>query len=381
MALIILASLISLNAVYQFTGSFRPLRSFSFKSQLLSSIATTDTNVVLPGNRFRGTIAADFPAPLPRDYVLGLDSQKWEEIGLKSLQDGHLVQGGRWYSPLVTSTFKLPLGSLILVAASAISMVLSRFRVGLADTLAWVTGLSLVGLLCSQTGCNWAVRYILPALPLLFLAVGRVVQVAWGRRFWRWAVIACLVWNGIGLVRVHPFYLSYGNELVGGMDGAQRVFIGSNYDWGQDLGRLRRWLDEHADGRPVAVTYYGILDPEDVGIRNRGVPVEFWRSREAGAPQGPGYLREPFYWAISSNVLNGLPCWIKPDTGSGFEGTVHSPLLKPENAVARAGSSIYVFSIVPSGSGSATRPTLSSHDLSDCVVEYQAGPLEINATP
>ena len=181
-ALIFLTSLIALNMVYQFTGSFRPLGSFSFRSELLSSNKTTDADVILFGNRFRGTIAADFPVPLPRDYVLGLDSQKWEEeIGLKSLRNGHLVRGGRWYSPLVTSAFKLPLGTLVLIAASAIYVVLSGFKLGLADAVAWVSFLSFVGLLCSQTGCNWAIRYMLPAFPFLFLAVGRPAQVAWSR--------------------------------------------------------------------------------------------------------------------------------------------------------------------------------------------------------
>jgi len=379
---IFIVSLLTLNFVYQFSGSFRPLGSYSFKSELLSSRQTSNIQSAPHGNRFRGTALASVPLPLPKDYILGFDSQWWEgEIGLKNLSHGRLVQGGHWYSPLVTLMFKLPLGTLVLVLTSAVLVLLNGRGYQAAEATAGVCALALIGLICSQTGFNWPIRYLLPAFALLLVAVGRLAQVASRSRLWRWALAGCLAWNIGQLLIVHPCYLSYGNELVGGIRGAQQVFIGSNFDWGQDLVRLKKWSDDHPLLKPIVVTYYGVLDAEDVGLPNRGLPGQFWRGAESAQPLVTDLPREPFYWAISSNVLNGLPCWMKLETGAGFEGTIHSPFLKPENAIARIGSSIYMFKIIPPSMESPMGPHLSLGDVLNSLCEYEASDTEINGTP
>jgi hypothetical protein len=60
-----------------------------------------------------------------------------------------------------------------------------------------------------------------------------------------------LVVNSLYGFRGTPTVL--GNELSGGSAAAQRNFLGSNYDWGHDLFRLKRWADQHQGVRPLCV--------------------------------------------------------------------------------------------------------------------------------
>ena len=118
---IFLLSLFVLDCVYTFDRVGRPLGAYDFKSVLLTSRVVDDRHRVPDGNRFRGTWLAGIPVPLPEDYVRGFDSQKWEEEwGFMRLTRGRLVHGGSWYSPLETLAYKLPLGTLALLSASAV---------------------------------------------------------------------------------------------------------------------------------------------------------------------------------------------------------------------------------------------------------------------
>ena len=89
--------LFTLNALYQFAGTFTPLCAFGFKSRALGAELTRNIDAPGYGNRFRNGPLADFSIPLPSDYVIGLDSQKWEEENAPlNLSGGRLVRGGCW---------------------------------------------------------------------------------------------------------------------------------------------------------------------------------------------------------------------------------------------------------------------------------------------
>jgi len=365
---IYLLSILVLDALYAFDRVGKPLGSFDFKSALLTAQVTNDLRRVPDGNRFRGTWLAEFPTPLPEDYVRGFDSQKWdEEWGFLRLSRGRLVHRRSWYSPLETLAYKLPMGTLSLLAASALYWFLRSRRLRLAECVALVPALSLLALLCSQTGMNWAVRYALPALPFLCLCVGRPVQVAWAHPVWRWGVAACLLWNGAAVLVARPHFLSYGNELVGGFEGARREFAGSNLDWGQDLYRLARWRTDHPDTRPLVVLYYGALNPAFLGINDKGLPDSFLQSGEAALPASSPDGRKPFYLAISWNLLIGEPAKVDFESGLATNAVLRSPRLRFENAIARIGQTIYVFHIVPTAAEARSGKDITFDEMQSCL--------------
>jgi hypothetical protein len=347
-AVIVALSVLTLDACYQFRGAFRPLGGYAFKSRLLTggeSSMTPGLPGVPGGNRFRGAIWGLIPIPLPEDYVIGFDSQKCdEEAQLANLRDGHVIVGGPWYGPLRTLALKLPPGTLMLLAAAALSALGQRSPFGMTDLVVAAPAVALLGLLCTQTGLNWAIRYTLPAMPFLFIAVAGALRTAWASRRVRLFLVVCLMWNIAEVLGIRPFYLSYGNPLVGGMDGAQRTFLGSNYDWGQDLHRLRRWCEANREkSRRTFLFYYGPIDPRLIGISGLpGFP-------DAGTKNGLAAAARrgdagPYYFLVSSNFLNGA-------TGSyltigGMKASGRLVLVGPPGElrpVERVGSSLFLF--------------------------------------
>jgi hypothetical protein len=97
--------------------------------------------------------------------------------------------------------------------------------------------------------------------------VGRLGAVLEAQQLWRKAsVLLLLGWAVISYLSVHPHSLAYFNELAGGPDKGHRHLLGSNIDWGQDLFRLKRWMEEHPDAAPVKVAYFNHIDPRIVGL-------------------------------------------------------------------------------------------------------------------
>ena len=79
------------------------------------------------------------------------------------------------------------------------------------------------------------------------------------------AAVLFLVLHGIASLAAHPDYLAYFNEMGRGRE--HRLLSDSNLDWGQDLGRLSRYLRDHGIQK-VYVDCFGRTSPETVGIRD-----------------------------------------------------------------------------------------------------------------
>jgi hypothetical protein len=119
------------------------------------------------------------------------------------------------------------------------------------------------------------VRYMLPTLPLMFLACGAVAaRGAGGGRAGRIALAVLCLWVAAGTLRTWPYYLSYFNDLAGGPANGVFYLDDSNIDWGQDLYRLRDYLDAHPHGRlrqavvaKIGLEQYGV-DAGPIGLQD-----------------------------------------------------------------------------------------------------------------
>jgi len=69
-------------------------------------------------------------------------------------------------------------------------------------------------------------------------------------------IFALLGWYIVDVVRVHPYYLTYFNQLAGGPAGGHRYAVDSNLDWGQDLKRLTMWVEENNINK-IHFDYFG----------------------------------------------------------------------------------------------------------------------------
>lgn len=364
-ATVCLVSLLVLNAFYFFEGTGRRLGAFDFHSKLLTGKQTEPSSIPAWDNRFRGGLLERVPVPLPEQYLLGFDDQMYDidTVGYYKYLGGELRQGkGWWYYYLYYFAVKTPAGTLVLLGLSLLAaLVLRRCRSPMIEESAlWIPATVFLVILSSQTGMNFG-RYALPITPFLMIFAGRLGPLVEHSRVGRALVFLGLIGSAASTVAVHPHYLAYFNEFVGGPDRGIDHLADSNLDWGQGLVELKSWLDTHARGRKVHLAYFGLMDPSVLGIDYEFTP--FGRVDESSFSRkfaGP----IPGLHAVSANFLVGVPFEAAyPGNGSvvAQEGAYrYFRSFKPAAIVAH---SIYVYDLTKEDADRARRecglPSLS----------------------
>ncbi len=203
---------------------------------------------------------------------------------------------------------------------------------------------------------NIGIRHVLPTFPFIYLLVARELA-AWIYRptanspksFKEWLYLIyervfepipkiifltlMFFWIFGAAILAYPYYLSYYNEFVGINNGYK--YIGdSNYDWGQDLKRLRDLVQNNPNftGQKIYLNYFGGGSPNYY----LGGQYEDWWSAKGAPPSGS-------YFAVSSTLLAGAQ-------GTPVKGIVIKPedsysWLRGQEPVARGGKSILIFRI------------------------------------
>ena len=227
------------------------------------------------------------------------------------------------------------------------------------DTVLFFSFISMYSLLSIFGNLNIGFRHLFPILPFLYLWIAKMtftflkdprIQIHIRQAFGTLVAILMGVQILIPFVS-YPNYLSYYNELAGGTKNGYTIATDSNYDWGQDLGRLRDFIAYHnhcTDQTIVSTTdcseYLSELPPIDTirvdyfggenierSLGNRA--TGWWSER---APESGWY-------AISINTLqenwttalNATPQNVKPNY----------LWLQAYIPVARAGQSIFIYYI------------------------------------
>jgi len=164
---------------------------------------------------------------------------------------------------------------------------------------------------------NIGFRHLFPTLPFIYILaagswkswvttirLGEVTgfmqtAVTWFKRFFMASVklsllLLLLIWLFFEAVAAAPYFLSYFNQLGGGTTNGYRIVTDSNYDWGQDLVRLKQFVDAHPEIDKIAVDYFGGGKPAYyLGAKEEN----WWSARGNPANEGIHYL------AVSVNTL------------------------------------------------------------------------------
>jgi hypothetical protein len=159
------------------------------------------------------------------------------------------------------------LGLLAVALAVAAAALRSRPGRRAAYRLAPLVVLLLAyWLIVVASSLNVGHRHLLPIYPLLYILLGGLGALAARSRWPARLLVLALGWHAAESWRARPDYLAYFNEFAGGPDQAHRWFVDSSLDWGQDLPGLKAWLDAHAPGEKVFLSYFGSGDPVTAGI-------------------------------------------------------------------------------------------------------------------
>ncbi len=90
-------------------------------------------------------------------------------------------------------------------------------------------------------------RYVLPMLPFLHVAAGRLVALPYRRpRRAAGLLLLALILYVAESTAVFPHYLAFFNAWIGGPRNGYKYLVDSNLDWGQDAARAQAYVARHA---------------------------------------------------------------------------------------------------------------------------------------
>jgi len=119
----------------------------------------------------------------------------------------------------------------------------------------WVTSIS--GKL------NIGIRHILPVFPFTYILVSlglnfglNKIKTSKFKRAGVYLTIILVIFYISSSLNSYPYFLSYFNEIAGGSENGYKFVVDSNYDWGQDLKRLKKFVEEKKIAK-IKVDYFG----------------------------------------------------------------------------------------------------------------------------
>ena len=316
-------ALLTLNAGYVFEGSFAPLRSYEFCSEMLGG---KGCNFRTLGNRFKDTWLGYLPIPFPKNYILGIDYLKMEvEQKYWSFLLGEWKKGSWPHYYLITTLLKTPEPTLLGAALGLGVLIVGIWRKMVKpEVISMFLFLIIPAAVCFasvslQGGFNHHHRYVLMIYPPMF-ALAAYIASPVGIQLLRFRLpflgpdkrsiavplaLTLAVLSAASSLRVHPYYTSYFNTLSGGPENGWRLLGFSNIDWGQDILEVDKWLKAHPDRRPL------VMDIDYFGMN--GNLFDVTTSMPPKLPKGASVdevrrsITETQWWIISVKKLYNLP--------------------------------------------------------------------------
>ena len=143
----------------------------------------------------------------------------------------------------------------------------------------WVF-LAIYWVVAIRTNLNIGHRHVLPTYPVMFVLLGALA-------YWfgsKHKAVVYLAAVAIGQLAfesfaIHPHYLAYFNQSIGGPKEGYRHLVDSSLDWGQDLPAFKKWLDDHRANEirrePVYFSYFGTGSPGHYELDAIKLPTYF----------------------------------------------------------------------------------------------------------
>lgn len=322
-ALMFLLAVWCINIFYCFDGSLDDFGSYSFVSKKLSVIDNQNPYLT------------SLPVPLPRQFLIGLDTQisDFEHFGQMSYLAGQWQGHGWWHYYVYGLLVKWPHGTqVLLLLAILMSIFWKECRLSKDELILVLPALSVLLIVSSQLEFNIHFRYVLPFVGLAFIFIGKISALTEKGIFWRALVVLLIVSSALSSLVMYPHSLAYFNELSGGPKNGHRHMLHSAIDWGQDLIYLQEWLADHPKIKLDGLSYHGGFDPSAIGIKCPRPPV------------GPGSDHSS---ASNATEVGPIPGWYALSTNSLWSSDGEFNYFHDFEPVAVVGLTIYIFHITP----------------------------------
>lgn len=286
------------------------------------------------------------------------------------------ASGWRHYFPTVF-ILKEPLPSLILIGLALILSMWniakkirsggSRFKIFLDYLGTHFAEFSMISfvifywLYSINSPLNIGVRHILPTIPFMYILTAGALRkwlnnkITISKNFLKTIIKLTakfiklsfksvllsflIIWYLLETISAYPYYLSYFNQFAGGTENGYRYVTDSNYDWGQDLKRLKDWADKNLPaGKRIGVDYFGGGSPGYY----LGEKAVYWQSAK-----GNPALQKIEWLAVSINTLQSAFGRLQPGQQRNPEDEYRwlKEIKDPYNPDAKAGTSIFIYKL------------------------------------
>jgi hypothetical protein len=235
-----------------------------------------------------------------REYALGLLGQlEHSKRGHDAFLWGNISQRGWWYYYLVVLVIKTPVALQVMLLLAIFTVLPQRKRASLYNCFFLLAPPFLLLIVMSMASVQLGMRYALPVLPFAFVFTGRLAQAIRSKgRLLLGATAVLAIWYFVSSVCIHPHYLAYFNEYVGGPSNGYKYLVDSNLDWGQDLKGLKEYT-ERRHIEKVKLAYFGTAAPEYYDISYEPISdLDLTALKESRFTRG--------VFAISATFLQGL---------------------------------------------------------------------------
>jgi len=204
---------------------------------------------------------------LPNAYTQGFVLRQALGRHLASYWRGHIQFSGRWYYFPAAFLIKTPVALLVLFGAGLMVCAVNRSKFGREDAYILLPLAIYFGTAMTMD-VNVGLRHVLPIYPFVLLIAGRPLATAVNSRKRVLIIIATvlLAVHACESTTVHPHYLAFFNQLVGGPKNGHKYLADSNIDWGQDLKNLKKWMDTSGVAK-INLAYFGSADPAYYGVK------------------------------------------------------------------------------------------------------------------
>jgi hypothetical protein len=260
---------------------------------------------------FLARVVGNRVVPAPRFWQGLIDVFSHNHSGHRAYLLGRRSLHGWWYYFPVAVAVKTTLPLLLLVGMSLAWAVSGRSGGPRPGILYPLLGVAAVIGTSMTANLNIGIRHVLPVYPFFAILASSLFREP--ARIRALALIL-LVWHGAESALAHPDYLPYFNQIARARE--EKFLLDSNLDWGQDLARLGRYVQQHQIP-VVQLGYFGFTAPSKVGV-----------------PHVSACCRQHDGWvAISVNRFFGIPNGV--DLAPEWR--------KDRRPVARIGKSIWLY--------------------------------------
>lgn len=277
-------------------------------------------------------------------------------------------QSFAWYFP-VSWLIKTPISLIILSLITLLSgiyryfkktplRVWTKFRLYARNNFVQLSLILFVAFYSyiSVTGnLNLGIRHLFPIIPIIMGLVAketldwiREARTSSIRAGYTWILGLLLMWYALANFTIFPNYVAYFNEIINGPGNAYRYVTDSNVDWGQDLIRLKHFVEDRPEIRKIAIDYFGGGDPRYYFCNRKtdssGALITNSSGYECGKSQFIEWHAEngkppTDYIAVSETFLMNDLWWAPLRNDEGYAW------LRAQKPIAKVGYSIYVYKI------------------------------------